>query len=68
MTKIVSFIVTNISVVTFPDLNFATFSYTLLLFIAQAWLQENNVLSIVLKDNLHQPQVSAQCFCIIVLN
>ena len=30
--------------------------------ISQEWIQKNGVLSIVLKDNLHQPQVLTQYY------
>ena len=44
--------------------HFAGFaSYLLILF--QEWIHENDVLSIVLKDNLHQPQVGfSKCECV----
>ena len=37
--------------------NYSTFHYCILLTL-QEWIQKNGVLSIVLKDNLHQPQVT----------
>ena len=34
------------------------FMYSNVCFALQEWIQKNGVLSIVLKDNLHQPQVT----------